>query len=46
LVAALTGATAHLDWSVDSDVVVINSWAYELMFMSAREGGKRLAASS
>lgn len=34
LKAALTGATAHLDWSVDSEVVLINSWAYELMFMA------------
>lgn len=47
LKAALTGATAHLDWSIDSNTVVINSWAYELMFMAAKvPGGRRLAASS
>jgi hypothetical protein len=32
---ALSSALTHLDWSLDSQTIVLNSQAYELMFVPA-----------
>ena len=33
----ITGALTHIDWSVDSKSVVINSGAYEIKFVDVEE---------
>jgi microtubule-associated protein-like 6 len=42
---ALTSALLHLDWAKDCSAVVVNSQAYELMFVSIQTG-KQITASS
>ena len=44
IMAGLTSALTHLDWSVDSSLLAVNSQAYELKFVSV--DGKRNVASS
>jgi hypothetical protein len=43
--AGLTSALLHLDWSEDSQAVVINSEAYELKFVNV-ESGSMIRASA
>lgn len=43
--AGLTSALLHLDWSEDSNFLVVNSQAYELKFVDIN-GKKQIAASS
>jgi len=34
----MSSALIHVDWSSDSDVVMINSLAWELLFLSVNAG--------
>jgi len=43
--AGLTSALLHLDWSTDSNIILVNSQAYELLFISVQTE-KQVTASA